>query len=240
MWPLHIKFKPCFHINTRWLVDGNAFFFFFAQIREKSNGNDSQGCCGSGERADGPGKLKHVSKIRKKKKKKPALPQTGRHVNVAEPLRWVHYGPSRAAFSHQKSHQCIKRYSLGTDKLILSSSLIWIAAEVGDGDSILSFVFPQQKNILQEKKKKEVIYCNTIVFSKSVKLTDIFMITSEEMENVFACFIQSVSIFNINKLCMFADNQHQNVSYLLFDIHVVLVESMNNISSVYIWEWAET
>lgn len=121
MWPLRIKFETCFHINTRWLVDG-IFFFFWAQIREKSNGNDSQGCCGSGECTDGPGKLKHVSKIRNKKKK--LCPQTGRHVNVAQaPLDESIMEPSHAAFSHQKSHQCIKkRYSLGSDKLILSSS----------------------------------------------------------------------------------------------------------------------
>lgn len=37
---------------------------------------------------------------------------------------------------------------------------------------------------------------------------------------------------------MSADSQNLNVSYLLSDIYVLLVESMNNIYSVCIWEWA--
>lgn len=108
---------------------------------------------------------------------------TGRHVNVAEPLRWVHYGPSHTAFSHQKSHQCIKRYSLGTDKLILSSFfpwLIWIIAEVSDG---------QKFNIIIHRPSAEKYpaedgnyYCNTTVFSKSIIWTNILPIWSEEME----------------------------------------------------------
>lgn len=54
-----------------------------------------------------------------------SAPQTGRHVNVIRGalLDESIMEPSHAASSHQKSHQCIKkRYSLGSDKLILSSS----------------------------------------------------------------------------------------------------------------------
>lgn len=155
------------------------------------------------------------------------------------PFRWVYYGPSHATFSHQKSHLCTKRCSLGTDKLIISSffiCLIWIGVEVSDSsDSIWSFIFPQQRNIQQ---KSGNYFCSTIVFSKSVKLTNIFLIGSKEIKNIMTCFIRCISICNINKLFMSADNQLLNVSHLLSDIYVPWDEVKINIYSVCIWEWA--
>lgn len=105
------------------------------------------------------------------KLEKASSASTGRHVNVAEPLRWVHYGPSHAAFSHQKSHQCIKRYSLGIDKLMLSFFPDWYESllnSVMGGNPIynLSSSFSRKTSF----RKMEIIYGNTIVFSKTMIL----------------------------------------------------------------------
>lgn len=109
------------------------------------------------------------------KLEKASSASTGRHVNVAEPLRWVHYGPSHAAFSHQKSHQCIKRYSLGIDKLMLSFFPDWLESllnSVMGGNSIqyyLSSSFSRKTSY----RKMEIIYCNTIVFSKTISYNNL-------------------------------------------------------------------
>lgn len=69
--------------------------------------------------------------------------------------------PSHAASSHQKSHQCIKkRYSLGSDKLILSSS-------PPDFSGIVihppPFLGREKEKTPFRGKVEKIIYSNTIV-----------------------------------------------------------------------------
>ncbi len=106
------------------------------------------------------------------KLEKASSASTGRHVNVAESFRWVHYGPPHAAFSHQKSHQCIKRYSLVIDKLMLSFFFLtdlnrcwtqWWAT--------IQYFLSSSFSGKTSSKYTEIIYCNTVVFSSVITNT---------------------------------------------------------------------
>lgn len=171
--------------------------FFSTQIREKPNGNDWQGCCGSA--LMGPGNWSVSVKLESAR----PPPQTARHVNVDRPLGWVHYGLSRADSSHQKkSHQCIRRYSLGTDKLILSSlfflcdwNLRWSRRQAAIQYLRLSSL---SGKIFSRRMK--IVYSNTFVFSKSLISTHIFLKWEPTKENI-ACFTQFHCLISVK--CLF-------------------------------------
>lgn len=86
--------------------------------------------------------------------------------------------PSHAASSHQKSHQCIKkRYSLGSDKLILSSS-------PPDFSGIIIHPPPpsagKKKKHPSGEKWKKLFILTQLCLAKLVKLTCTFVIETRE------------------------------------------------------------
>lgn len=88
MWPRHIKFKPCFHINTRRLLDGNAspppfFFFFFCTDKRKVKWKWLAGLLWQwGDMQMGLGNWSMSVKL-----EKGSSASAGRHVNAVEAHR---------------------------------------------------------------------------------------------------------------------------------------------------------
>lgn len=138
MWPRHIKFKPCFHINTRRRLWKCFFFFLFADKR-KVKWKWLAGLLWQwGDVQMGLGNWSMSVKL-----EKGSAASAGRHVNMLEAHRQEDR-PTQA-FLIKNPISTLKGIALALT--FHSYWMIWIAVELSDGKHCSNIIYLQEKSV---------------------------------------------------------------------------------------------